>query len=236
MTTMLTETKPAESAGTIDAPSADDLDALLAQADILAADAAPLVAEESPPVADESQSGADMPPPVAAISTEAQATPMETAPVSEGPDPADPGVNSSGGIGRTLDDLDNLLEELGEKPQAEGEVNPDAGHPAEATPDSPADAASASESPSALAGPMPRQAPAPAGDDAPDGPAAPRSRLLPVRLLHGLGARLAGLLAIIDIPFARLSPRIKSILGYAAVATLVVAAAVWFAGPSLIHH
>ena len=43
-------------------------------------------------------------------------------------------------------------------------------------------------------------------------------------------------LAILDAPFARLSPRTKTSLGYVGIATLVVAAAVWFAGPAIMSH
>jgi hypothetical protein len=43
-------------------------------------------------------------------------------------------------------------------------------------------------------------------------------------------------LEIVDTPFARLSPRTKAALGYVGIATLAVAAAVWFAGPAIMSH
>lgn len=47
---------------------------------------------------------------------------------------------------------------------------------------------------------------------------------------------VAVVLAILDAPFARLSPRIKTTLGYVGIATLAVASAVWFAGPAIMSH
>lgn len=45
-----------------------------------------------------------------------------------------------------------------------------------------------------------------------------------------------GVLTVLDAPFFFLSPGIKSIIGYAAIATSIMAVATWIVGPRLIQH
>jgi len=59
---------------------------------------------------------------------------------------------------------------------------------------------------------------------------------LPRRLGYGPLDIVAVVLEILDAPFARLSTRTKAALGYVGIATLAVAAAVWFAGPVIMSH
>ena len=162
----------------------------------------------------------------------------------------------SRGIGGRLEDLDNLLEELGEKPAAEtpeqpaeagaievaGEPSPAEGEAVFQAAEVPGleqpssdDTASDGESVSADVAPVPPQALAVAAGEEQDGAAVEPSRSFPVRILHGLAAPAAGILAIVDIPFARFSPRIKNAVGYLAVGTFVVAIGLWVGGPSLIR-
>jgi hypothetical protein len=56
------------------------------------------------------------------------------------------------------------------------------------------------------------------------------------RLVCGPLDIVAIALEILDAPFARLSTRTKAALGYIGIATLAVAAAVWFAGPAIMSH
>ncbi len=107
------------------------------------------------------------------------------------------------------------------------------GQAADSAPSSDAsDASDASDNPSTDETPsVPREpedrwgAVAPVADASADTTETPADA--PVRRTHVVVRLLGFALALCDLPFARLDPRIKGLLGYIAMATLVMALAVW---------
>lgn len=254
MTSTETKTKPVEQVPVVSSDDMSGVDELLAQVDALVDETANAVGEE--PALDAQPSAA----------SETAASPSDG--TTDDSVQAAPVVNPAGEINSTLDDLDNLLQELGEKPAAEAEApaGDDALTQSEAAAatevDSEAAPAKADANPYAdEVARMEQQWAAGAADcgdagstqaasDAVPAPGASRSasaaqesgesaadegRSLSTRVAHGLAVPLAGLLAVLDAPFARLSPSIKNICGYAGVATMAVAIALWVAGPHLIR-
>lgn len=254
MASTVTKTEPVEQAPIVTSEDMGGVDELLAQVDALVDETANAVGEEPAPDAEPSAS-----------SEKAAILPNATTDDSA---KADPVVNPAGEINSTLDDLDNLLQELGEKPTAEVEapagddsatqseatatakVNSEAA-PVKADANPYADevarmeqqwAAGAADCGDAVpaeaaSGAVPAEGASQSAIAAqePGESAADEGQSLPMRVLHGLAAPIAGLLAVLDIPFARLSPSIKNTCGYAGVATLAVAIALWVAGPHLIR-
>ncbi len=104
MTASVDKPKPVETPPATDITDLDDVEALLEQADALATEAVRAVEAAAPVDLDESLAVAAVEPAADAPSAESQAPEKSAA--------------KPGGIGGTLDDLDNLLQELGEQQPA----------------------------------------------------------------------------------------------------------------------
>ena len=239
MTAAVSETKPVDQTAVEDAADTDDIDALLAQADALAEEAVETVVEESRTDTDSSD--------------QAESLPVEPAAKAEGSDNADPTAEPTSGIDSTLEDLDSLLDELGENSEEEskaddgatasasgpasdkGDDNPYAGEVAQMEQQWAAEASGSDRSISPSSAPPSQQAQAAETEDGTGEPSTEHLPSFPIRIVYRLAAVAAGVLAVLDFPFAWVNPQIKNIVGYAAVATFVVAVAVWVAGPFLVH-
>ncbi|HSW45279.1 MAG TPA: hypothetical protein VLM89_06885 [Phycisphaerae bacterium] len=172
------------------------------------------------------------------------------------------GEAPAGGIDRTLDDLDALLADVGEPsskengPQEASDVAAVESTEAAAvqektsgarTEDSSATAAEAGGASEAAPSDSAAQATEPAVETASERGAEPSGNTVGASIRSGCRTPAGGLaralsnmpivvLKVIDVPFACLGPDIKNLAGYAAVATLILAAAVWIAGPLLISR
>ena len=98
----------------------------------------------------------------------------------------------------------------------------EAGHPQGEQPSVPADVGSAATGSAATEPASPPTA----------GPQAPSARL--VRLLSIPLRPLVAMLVVLDLPFSFLGPGIKNLIGYAAIATTLMAIATWVGGPRLV--
>ncbi len=228
MTASVDESKPVETPDTTDITDLDNVEALLEQADALATEAVQAVEASTPVNLDESLA-------VAAVDAAAGSPPAESQQQEQS-------AGREGGVGGTLDDLDNLLQELGEQPApadaepdapvagpaagAQGGANPYAGEVAQLEQRWSAEAAKPQKNarekttePEADTAALEYQ-----GEEFTGG------------IVRAILGRVASVLAIFDIPFARLGPRVKNVIGYAAWATLAVAIAVWLAGPLVAEH